>query len=353
MAYQKIRGILAGEDRSAGAEFLRALLWPFGQGYGAAMALRAFAYRKQLLRSFAVPAPVISIGNLVCGGTGKTPFAALLCRRLAELGRKPAVLLRGYGVKRGAIPEEALWLAQRAGKALVQVDVDRVRGALAALRAGADVLVLDDGFQHLRLRRDLDIVLVDATAPWPGRCPLPGGLLREFPSALRRTHVIFLTRCEQSGPTEIAKIEEELRCWTSGQTIIGRAYHHPVRLTDFSGAEHAMPDLRACRLIALCGIGNPCAFIKTVRGLGAEVIAERFFPDHHAYTPAEVAAVEKEAEKMSALIACTEKDAIKLEAAVAAPRRWRIVGVEITLEHEHEFMARVQECLRKEPGGIR
>ncbi|MCX7934312.1 MAG: tetraacyldisaccharide 4'-kinase, partial [Planctomycetota bacterium] len=183
MTYQIIRGILACENQSSGAKFLRALLWPFGQVYGAAMALRAFAYRKRWLRSFAVPAPVISIGNLASGGTGKTPFTAFLCRRLVGLGRKPAILLRGYGARRGTIPDEALWLAQHAAGALVQVDADRVRGALAALRAGADVLVLDDGFQHLRLRRDLDIALIDSMAPWPGFCPLPAGLLREFPQA--------------------------------------------------------------------------------------------------------------------------------------------------------------------------
>jgi len=344
MVYQQLRCILTGQCQSAGVRLLRAILWPFGQIYGTAMAMRAFAYQRQWLASFSVPVPVISIGNLASGGTGKTPFAAFLCRRLIELGRRPAVLVRGYGARRGVISDEALWLAKHAGGAIVQVDADRVRGAKSALQAGVDVIVLDDGFQHLRLKRDLDVVLVDTTSPWPGDCPLPGGLLREFPHALRRAHIVCLTRCDQAGAEKAAKIEAEVRAWAPQATIL-RASHIPARLADFSGAIYDLQTLNGCRVIAFCGIGNPCAFIATLRALKAEVVVERFYPDHHAYALPEVCAVEDTAAKMSALIACTEKDATKLSFFVQNPRQWRILGVDLMMEDERPLMARLQSCL--------
>ena len=185
------------------------LLAPLTPLYRGAVAARLEAYRRGWLRSSRLPAPVISVGNLTFGGTGKTPTVIALVRDLVRRGRHPAVLTRGYGrtiaepvVLIGPDPkvavevagDEPLELAARLPGVPMVVDPDRVRGGVEALTRGADILVLDDGFQHLRLERDLDLVLVDAGDPWGGGRMPPRGRLREPLSGLARAHAVLLTK---------------------------------------------------------------------------------------------------------------------------------------------------------------
>ncbi|RLG28969.1 tetraacyldisaccharide 4'-kinase, partial [Methanosarcinales archaeon] len=177
MDTEQVRDIMSGRRRGVGAAALRAAAAVASCPYAAAMRLRRWAYRKGVLSSRSARAGVICVGNITTGGTGKTPMVAWVVDRLAQAGKTPAILTRGYRSAEGGSDEAAL-LKRLTGAAVV-VNPDRAAGAKQALAGGADVLVMDDGFQHLRLRRDLDVVLIDATNPFGfGRC-LPRGMLRE------------------------------------------------------------------------------------------------------------------------------------------------------------------------------
>ncbi|MBI4878532.1 MAG: tetraacyldisaccharide 4'-kinase, partial [Planctomycetes bacterium] len=184
------------ESAGGGFEFGRTLLGSLAAlaslPYGLAVRLRNRAYDAGLLRARCAAAVVVSVGNLSVGGTGKTPLVAMLARAARAAGRTPAILLRGYrrGARRAAESDEAALHARLAQGVLVVADPDRVRGAERALAAGADLLILDDGFQHRRLKRDLDLVLADARDPFAGGRLLPRGLLREPLSSLARAHAL-------------------------------------------------------------------------------------------------------------------------------------------------------------------
>lgn len=244
-----------------------------------------------------VPARVISFGNITLGGTGKTP--AVIARAQAELreGRTVAIVTRGHGAPaRVAEPfvvaanhaadwkevgdEAALIKARVPGCVLVRA-ADRVSGARAAIeREGCDTLLLDDGFQAVQLHRDENIVLIDATCPFGNRRVLPAGYLREPLAALRRATEIYLTRCDQAG--DLGALEQEIAALAPGIPI-RRTHHVPtalVRLHD--QRELPLSTLQDLQVAALCGIGNPAAFLDTLAGLGAELRAQHILADHAA-----------------------------------------------------------------------
>ena len=316
--------LIAGRTRGPWAALARGALLSASLPYGLAMRLRNVAYDLGLKRTHAAGAPVISVGNLTCGGTGKTPVVADLCLRLAAAGKRPAALSRGYKSLpgEGANDEKLLLDALMPGVPQVQ-NPDRVAGAALALSGrGADCLVLDDGFQHRRLGRDLDVVLIDATAPFgPGslRRPgcrgrtLPAGLLREGVSALRRrAGVILLTRCDAVSADERAAVESALADRAPGVPVVPVAFA-PAALIDVAGAARPVGWADGRRVGAFCGIGNPAGFRATLAGLGAEPATFEPLPDHHAPTPAEVADVVRRAAAAGAsAVLCTEKDLVKL-----------------------------------------
>jgi tetraacyldisaccharide 4'-kinase len=232
--------------------------------------------------------PVICIGNITVGGTGKTPMAGWVVEVLKKAGKHPAILTRGYG---GDEPR----LLEKLGVPVI-AEPDRVRGAALARGKGADVLVMDDGFQHLRLARDLDIVLVDATDPWGGGHLLPWGRLREPREALGRAQAVVITRIDQA-PETVSRIREEV-ARLAPSALLAEAVHDPVGGEDLSGK----------KVLAVCGIGNPEAFRRTLESLGAQVTL-KVFPDHHRYTTADVAAVNT---LDAGTVVMTEKDAAKL-----------------------------------------
>ncbi len=302
------------------------LLLPLEPVYGAVVRARAAAYGCGLLPSRRAAVPVVSVGNLTFGGTGKTPTVAALARDLVRRGRRPAVLTRGYGRRQreplvlrepgerlsaGAAGDEPLLLARALPGVPVVVDPDRVRGAARAVELGADVLVLDDGFQHLRLRRDLDLVLVDAGDPWGGGRLPPRGRLREPLTALQRASAVLVTKLPPGAPGDalepIARRVQEL---APGCPVLGSVLEPTVLRT----AEGTRPPaaLQGCRVFAVAGLGRPEGFVATLEALGAEVVGQRFFPDHHVYSPLEVEALAAAARRLDALPVTTAKDAVKL-----------------------------------------
>jgi len=314
------RHVADPERRGAGLAVCRALLSVPTLAYGAVMRLRDLAYERGWKGVAHVPVAVVSVGNITAGGTGKTPFTAWVVRLLLGAGRRPAVLSRGYGADaRSGLDDENETLRRLIPEVPIVVDPDRVRGAGRACREdGADVLVLDDGFQHRRLARDLDIVLIDALQPFGGGHLLPRGLLREPLTSLSRAGALVVTRSDQVSGGRLRAIRDRLAALAPAAPL-ALAVHRPVSVRAVGAAvDEAVPfsleELEGERWGAFCGIGNPLAFRLTLEQMGVEVAFFRAFPDHHAYSPAEVARVVAGAVEAGCMgLITTEKDAVKLE----------------------------------------
>ena len=324
--------------RGGALAICRLLLTPAGFLYGLAARARRRAYRIGILQARSLDAPVISVGNLTVGGTGKTPMVLHIARWCAQNGRKPAILSRGYAARnaglRGNRNDEALLLERVSPKIPHYAGPDRVATGRAAIADGADCLVLDDGFQHLRIRRDLNLVLVDAQDPLGGGRVLPAGALRESPSSLRDADAIILTRADAVGRAALETVRRQVRACVREKPIF-EAVHRPVGLTLAIGTAAAPAQWLAGRRVFLfCGIGNPEGFLRTVAQLGAEIAAARFLPDHFAYRKSDVAALAEACVSERADCAVTtEKDAVKLGAwPKTVPLRVLKVEIEFTAD---------------------
>jgi tetraacyldisaccharide 4'-kinase len=288
---------------SLGARAGRAALWPAEQTFAAAARLRGAMYDRGLLVVHAPAIPALSVGNISVGGTGKTPVAAWAVARLRERGAHPAVVLRGYGGDEPLVHEIV-----NPGT-LVVSDADRVRGTRAAQAAGADCVVLDDAFQHRRLARTADWVLVPAERFARTAHVLPAGPLREPASALARADVVVVTR-KSASPTLADSVAERIE----STTRVGAAIVHlaPTALVDArDGASRALDALRDARVVAVAAIGEPEAFFAPVRALGARNVDAMSFRDHHAFGAADVARL-LGAAAAADVVVCTLKDAVKL-----------------------------------------
>lgn len=303
--------------------------------------LRGRLYDRGWLRSTRLDVPVVCVGNLSVGGTGKTPMVLYLAGELERRGRRPGLLSRGYRAPRPDAPNDEALLFEVLAPDLPHVaDADRVAGGRRLIERGVDVVVLDDGFQHRRLVRDLDLVLVDATRPWglppgheggdPVRAVLPRGFLRESPRALQRADAIVLTRADQISEDARVRLEEALFEFAPGKPVLW-AVHRPAGLRSLSGGEEALLDLDGRRVTLLSGIGNPEAFEQTVRSLGAEVADHFTFGDHHAFSGDDLRALD--AGEEDGWVVTTAKDAVKLVgvASEAQQRRIRVLSVELAL----------------------
>ncbi len=286
------------------------LLAPLGWCYSALGRLRLLAYRRGWKRSYRPPMPTLSIGNLSAGGTGKTPLIFHTLSWFAEHQLTPGVLSRGYGGDEGRMLEE------RHPEALLAEDPDRVRALQQFLVSGPpEVLVLDDGFQHLRLRRDLDVVLLDATRPF-GRC-FPAGLFREPAAALRRADLVVLSRADLVGEAERERIWRRVEDCRRGMEPVPRI-EGSVQARELrhlrSGRVEATSWLRGRRALLSAGVGNPESFRALCRGLGVEVAAVDWKPDHHAWTEADLDGWARQE-----LVLVTEKDGVKLHDIAPEP----------------------------------
>ena len=287
--------------------------------YAGVVSVRNSLYDVGALRARRAGVPVISVGNLTTGGTGKTPFVIWLVQRLRALGSNPGVLSRGYGRADGAAENDEGVLLSECHPELPQVQqADRVAGAAALEALGADLILLDDGFQHRRLARDLDLVLIDTTRPWglppaaPGAPPLeallPQGLLREPVSSVKRADAVVLTRCDQSSEATLAEIEREVRRHAP-DVPIAHAVHRPSRVVTPTGTQEPSW-LEGRSVTLLSGVGHPGAFEETARALGAEIRRVHVFDDHHTFTVSEVDGLCEEDTELLV----TAKDAVKLRA---------------------------------------
>jgi tetraacyldisaccharide 4'-kinase len=272
--------------------------------------------------------PVVSVGNLTLGGTGKTPCVEYVARFYSDLGMQVAILSRGYGAAHGP-NDEALVLEENLPDVPHLQDPNRSAAADRAVEElESELLVLDDGFQHRRLHRDLDIVLIDATRPPQRDYLFPRGTLREPVSGLNRAGAILLTRCDQVDPAAVSEHRDWLARRFPGKPV-ATTEHRPTAEAD---------ELRGKTVGAFCGIGNPAAFRRTLEALGATVAAFRAFPDHHPYTRADVDDLRAWANGLpaDAVVATTQKDWVKLRLPDLAGRPLRAVKVELAFRDGQE-----------------
>lgn len=345
-----LRDIQAGRGGALGAA-ARLGLAAGSALYGAGAALRRGAFSVGLKARHALPVPVISVGNLTAGGTGKTPFTVWLARALLAAGRRPGVLSRGYGARAegSLLSDEGAVRAALLGPGVPQVEApDRVRGGASLLAAHheIDVLLLDDGFQHVRLRRDLDVVLLDATDPFGGGHLLPRGMLRERPSALARAGAVVINRAERVTAKTLEGLRARVRA-LAPDAVLAVARLGPRALLAPDGRERPLSDLRDAKVHAWAGIGNPEAFAGTLRDLGAKVVGTTFVRDHHRPSDAELSAVAEVASSEGAeRIVCTRKDWVKLSGRPGLPPGLVAVDVELEVdEGEAALLACVQAAL--------
>jgi tetraacyldisaccharide 4'-kinase len=301
----RARGVWPGAKRLG--------LWAASVPYGWGVTLRNRLYDRGWKRSVRAPLPVVSIGNLTLGGTGKTPCVEYVARFFRQRDLRVAILSRGYG-STGGRNDEALVLEQNLPDVPHLQGADRLSlAAIATEELESEVLVLDDGFQHRRLARDLDLVLLDATEPWGHGYLFPRGLLREPPSSLRRAGAIVLTRCEQASVSQLERLRRVVQNRTSGVPI-AEAVHRPVEWVNSEGQTAPLDLVLQHPLAAFCGIGNPAAFQQTLHSLGATSLDFRTFVDHHRYTREDVSQLHAWARQQpaAAMIVTTQKDLVKL-----------------------------------------
>jgi tetraacyldisaccharide 4'-kinase len=291
-------------------------------------------YDRRLLRTHRAKAAVLSVGNLTTGGTGKTPLVVWLCWYLCRKQIRCAILTRGYRMQKGDLSDEPALLSAQCPEVSVVVNPDRVAGAAEAVsRHKAQVLVMDDGLQHRRLARDLDIVAMDATRPFGYGKVLPAGLLREPVTGLRRAHAVVLTRCDQVPEETLTSIEEEIRR-VKRDLVIARSVHVPVGIKTVAGTEIALGELRGERVLTFCGIGNPQSFFHAVEHLGGVLVESRVYDDHYRYSVREIEEIHREAAaREAALILTTQKDWTKI-ARWADPQGqppWAYLAIELRI----------------------
>ena len=327
------------------------VLPPLSILYGAVTRTRLSLYRRGTFHTTKLDRPVISIGNLTTGGTGKTPLVEWVARTIASHGKKVCILTRGYGRKDPhlqvivsdgygvlASPAEAgdepyLLATKLAGQAAVISSADRIAAAQEAIKDfGTECFVLDDGFQHLRIARDLNIVTIDATNPWGGGSLLPYGRLRESPEGLSRADCVVITRCDHAG--NIDALREEILRLTSQRPIF-YSQMRPVRLSPLKNGGETLA--APARVAAFCAVGNPGSFFENLRRMGYELGLEKSFPDHHVYTQEEIDSVIREAKDAGAVgLITTAKDAVKLRTLSFAMACF-VLEIEIAIENAAAF----------------
>ena len=279
--------VIAGERCGLAAAVARFLLAILSAAYRAGLA--ASNLLRRLRPPCRAPVPVVSVGNLTVGGTGKTPMVAFLAHLAEELGGQPLIVSRGYAARHGEPNEEARELARLSPAVPHVTGRDRRRAIRNWLvHHPASLAILDDGFQHRRLARDLDIVLVDALRPFGYGRLLPRGLLREPLSAFRRADLLVITRTELADPSDLARLKQTLAGLVRPATPILLAEHHPAAIVLADGSRQTPDWLRGREVAAACGIGHPEAFRRTLDRLGARVRRFDIFADHHAYTRADL-----------------------------------------------------------------
>lgn len=343
-------------------KWLRWLLWPLELLYRLYMRARAGAYRCGWLRARRLPAKVISVGNLTVGGTGKTPMVLRLASWLEQRGSSVAILTRGYGrreakplvingqaseanYKPEAVGDEPVLLARRLPGVTIGIGADRfaLGQQIVAASSQPPVFLLDDGYQHLRLARDLDLLLVDSTDPFGGNAVLPAGRLREPLAALKRAHLVVLTRSSGVPAAELLQI---IRRYNPQAPVFAASTKFVGVLEAVTERSADLPLLKQQPVLGFCGIGNAPAFWEDLRRWGFELAGTLAFPDHHRYSIDDFKLITRQADRVRArALLTTEKDAVNITVVPPSHPPCFYCRIEIEFEDEAGFFAALAERL--------
>jgi tetraacyldisaccharide 4'-kinase len=327
-------------------------------GYRLGLATRGCAYRWGFLATGRLPCPVISVGNITLGGSGKTPMVELVALALRELGASPAVVSRGYarqsrgvavvadrdGVKLDArrAGDEPLLLAERLPGIAVVVGENRFEAGRTALeRCGATAVVLDDGFQNRTVNKNLEILVLNGHAPWGNGRLFPRGALREPMSALARADLVVITNATDMGARAASA---RVRSHNERAPVIRASYVVTEAREMRSGSRVEAKALTGRRLLAFCGLASPRSFADTLAGLGIQIAAIMEFPDHHWYTAADLAGLAQHAKGIAAEgLVTTEKDWMRLRGLEPPPSPLWVLPVRLAVEAGHDDWFRALE----------
>lgn len=334
-------------DRLTGPVFipLKCILYLASFIYGIAIMIRRLLYSLKVFRSEKAPVKVVSVGNITLGGTGKTPFTIMLSKLVREeLNRDPAVLIRGYGW------DEQAMLKKNLPDTPILVGEDRLKSADRAMKLyGTSIAILDDGFQHWELQRDLDIVLIDSTNPFGNGQLFPRGILREPKSALRRADMVVFTKADK-GAKSIDGLRREIASIKKG-VIFLEAVHKPTHFYEARARKDiGLACVRGKKVLLVSSIADPDNFKETVRSLGAEVAGHIIFPDHHNYREKDRNRIVTSAGELKAdLIVTTDKDAVKFARMSFSFAQFSVLTLMIELEitkGKELVVARLHSLLR-------
>ena len=306
---------LRTENNNLPALLIRGGLWVASFPYHLVVNCRNKAYQLGLMRTHGAGVPVISVGNITAGGTGKTPACAAIAKWLRHRGLRVAILSRGYGALADGLNDEARELDTLLPDVPHLQAANRIETAkIAVEELEMEILLLDDGFQHRRLARDLDIVLLDATNPFGWGHLLPRGLLREPLKGLRRADLVIVTRSDQVTTQDLANLRTKVQR-VSPKAGWVESIHSPIRWRNSSGEELPLDYFASKPALALSGIGNPQAFLETLQRLSVTLIDQIQFPDHHPYSPMDVQGILERISQCSVppqAVLCTGKDLAKI-----------------------------------------
>jgi tetraacyldisaccharide 4'-kinase len=313
---------------------VRVLLWPLSLAYGGYVLLRARLYEKGWLKQQRLRGKVISVGNLTFGGTGKTPMVLWLAERFLAEGKRVAILSRGYRGSDGTSDEIELMKNRLGDRVQFGVGKDRLaEGRRLEARQPIDIFLLDDGFQHLRLARDLDIVMLDGSRKLTNQWLLPAGTLREPIAACRRADILVVTR--KSERPEIEASDSHTFSISYAQTrLLGfRRLRGPERL-------HAVSEIGPGPFFAFCGIGNPEAFFEDLSHWHVPLAGKTAFRDHHRYSERDLKELTSEAQRAGAIaLVTTEKDACNISSQLTTVLPVFVSVIDFVLTSESEFLA--------------
>lgn len=342
--------LISEQRRGVRASLLRGMLRVAEVPYTWAVGWRNRRFDRQTVDIYRPPIPTISVGNLTTGGTGKTPMVAWLARWFRRHNVRAVVISRGYGAEKGSQNDEARELEQCLPDVPHLQNPDRAAASQVAIEElESQLIILDDGFQHRRIARDLDLVLLDALEPFGYGHVLPRGTLREPLHGLSRADMVALSRADLVDDERRERIRRQVNQYAPDAAWLELA-HQPCELRSADGQTASAEMLAGKPVAAFCGIGNPTGFVRTLTACGYDVIGFREFPDHHPYRRSDVEDLATWVDSLPAVqaVICTHKDLVKIELAQLGRHALWALGIDVKILHGRDaFEAQLQQLANR------